>query len=708
MRTLHALLLLCSSAPMALAQAPYCAAHTVNGPDDGDYVARVLLGSVPAIDLTTTFTSGQDYQDYTLAGDGSVTRLVPGNMYFLTIKAGTFVGDDYAAWIDFDDNGTFEPDEVIADQFNTSAGQSLLFSFTVPADARVGYRRLRVRCCFNMPTPDPCGTFDYGETEDYTVVIDDGSPCIPLFSRGNTEGDAITQVYIDGVDFTIAGDETGYTDYRLFGGTIEVGGGSMLQVVTGAYDDDIVSVWVDWNNDGDWTDPLEDLGFANTTTPNELVSFALNPPNTILFPERVTLRIRVSFELNDPCADETYGDVKDFTLAIRREGLPCLTAYTAAYEYDGYALARIGYDLFADEDATDQWPFYTYATYGPFGTTFEQGDLLPHPLELTTRATNTGVWVLLDVNMDDDFDDAGELLASVVSTVVDQDHSVDLTIPVTCPPGLHHFRIHSFNNGAPPTSSCEPYIWGGETYDTELIVTEAGGPCLPFTLTWTVGNDAIDGVHLNTLDNTGTGAAFGPYYSDYRALSTELTTGSTYTLDIDPTNANVTQFAAYIDYNDNGDLDDPGENIANVIAPGYDYHPSFTVPGGVGVGPRLFRVRALKSTESLPIGACASSVSGEVEDYTVIINSGTAIGEATGAGLCVHTFPHAVVLTAFDASWSGAQVLVLDATGRSVRTGRIAGSRTVLDPDGLATGTYTVLVQGANGAWSGRFVHPGQ
>lgn len=687
------------------AQSPYCPAPTTNGPDGGDYIARVIMGASPAIDNTTTFDAGVDYQDYTLQGTGTVTRLIPSDNYFLTIQAGTYVGDHFAAWIDFDDNTVFDPTEVVAQQQNTSNGQSMLFSFNVPVDAKEGYRRMRVRCADGMSSPDPCGTFPYGETEDYTVLVDDGDPCVPLFAYGNSEGDEVMQVSINGLDFAIPNGETGYVDARFFGNAIEIGGVNTVEVTTGIYDDDIVSVWVDWNNDGDWDDLLEDIGSANTTMPNEVVSFPLNVPNTIVLPRHVVMRVRVSYALASPCADENFGEVEDYTLAIGHPGLPCVNGISAFEEIDAFALERIEYDLFANVDASDEWPFYEYWMYSPFGSV-EAGTALTHDLELTTRVIGTGVWVLLDINQDDDFDDAGEVLASVVSTVADQDHIVPLTIPASCAAGLHHFRVRSYNTANAPVNACAGNLFGGETWDTHLIVTAPGGPCIPPTLSWTVSNDAIDGVELNTLSNQNTGAPYGPYYSDYTALGTDLVMGATYTLEIDPTDANVTQFAAFIDYNDDGDLDDAGENVANVTEPAYDYYPAFTVPTGLVPGPRLLRVRAVHDMVSFPIGACEPSESGEVEDYTVNIqlNTGSEEPVASVPRLLPDASSATMVLVT-GADRLGAWIEVLDASGRSILMQRVISFRTLLDLSGADGGAYTVRLRGAGEAWTGRFVH---
>ena len=86
--------------------------------------------------------------------------------------------ENWAAWIDFNQNGTFESAELILSGSSSSAS-NLFADFTVPASAISGTTRLRISMKWNG-TPSPCETFSYGEVEDYTVNI--GSSNIKQFT----------------------------------------------------------------------------------------------------------------------------------------------------------------------------------------------------------------------------------------------------------------------------------------------------------------------------------------------------------------------------------------------------------------------------------------------------------------------------------------------------------------------------------------------
>jgi Zn-dependent metalloprotease/chitodextrinase len=88
------------------------------------------------------------------------------------ISAG-FSGSSYREywkiWIDYDQNGTFDSNEVIASGSSRSSG-TLSATFNIPTSALSGATRMRVSMKYNNGQT-ACETFSYGEVEDYTVII---------------------------------------------------------------------------------------------------------------------------------------------------------------------------------------------------------------------------------------------------------------------------------------------------------------------------------------------------------------------------------------------------------------------------------------------------------------------------------------------------------------------------------------------------------
>ena len=109
-------------------------------------------------------------------GYGNFTNLVAslqrGVSTTMNVQAG-FSGTAYTqfwrVWIDLNQNGTFESNELLVNGSSSSANL-LSATLNVPSTALLGATRMRVSMKYNA-APSPCETFPYGEVEDYTVVI---------------------------------------------------------------------------------------------------------------------------------------------------------------------------------------------------------------------------------------------------------------------------------------------------------------------------------------------------------------------------------------------------------------------------------------------------------------------------------------------------------------------------------------------------------
>lgn len=159
-----------------------------------------------------------------------------------------------------------------------------------------------------------------------------------------------------------------------------------------------------------------------------------------------------------------------------------------------------------------------------------------------------------------------------------------------------------------------------ETKTNYITVQVATGPCTP-----SVSNtcdEFIQNVTLNTINNT-TACTSGGYMS-YTSQSTTLNKGAQYTVTVTPAvGANVGQaytddeIAVWIDYNDDNDFLDAGEQVGYVlVAAGWSNQFTFTVPTGAVTGAVTMRVRISYSPDGA-IDPCAVATYGETEDYTV-------------------------------------------------------------------------------------------
>ncbi len=134
-----------------------------------------------------------------------------------------------------------------------------------------------------------------------------------------------------------------------------------------------------------------------------------------------------------------------------------------------------------------------------------------------------------------------------------------------------------------------------------------------------VNDEYISRVQLENIDNPSD----AQFYSDFTSISTDLTKNGQYTITVTPTWTGTVYneaYAVWIDYNQNGDFSDAGEQVwtqGNTTAT--TVSGTFTIPTTATNG--ATRMRVSMKYNAIPT-ACESFTYGEVEDYTVNIMSG--------------------------------------------------------------------------------------
>lgn len=130
-----------------------------------------------------------------------------GATYLLNVKFGT-CGNNYAGvgevWIDFDQNGNFDPYESIGTWVGTPPVAVSAFNFTVPANAQNGLTRMRVmqREAGTLPL-NPCGTYSWGSVMDFGITIGNGIDC-----TGYVGDDQNDPIIVNALPYTNTGDNS--------------------------------------------------------------------------------------------------------------------------------------------------------------------------------------------------------------------------------------------------------------------------------------------------------------------------------------------------------------------------------------------------------------------------------------------------------------------------------------------------------------------
>ena len=227
------------------------------------------------------------------------------------------------------------------------------------------------------------------------------------------------------------------------------------------------------------------------------------------------------------------------------------------------------------------------------------------------------------------------------------------------------------------------------------------GACTDETYCESSGDNSqewIGNVTVHTLNNTSDGGAGG--YEDFTSMAVDLQRGATYDVSFTPGYPNTAwteHFRVWIDLNQNGVFntaemlfdDDQGSN-STVTG-------TITIPLSAELGSARMRVSMAYGGQfggDYPQTSCDDGQDGEVEDYCVnILMEPDGISEVNGTfGMTVFPVPATNELTvSLDQRNSGSsQLILIDVTGKEVRSESINEQRATIDVSDLSSGIYMV------------------
>ncbi|WP_051229581.1 immunoglobulin-like domain-containing protein [Psychroserpens burtonensis] len=204
-------------------QLDYCNSASTNTNDE--FISRVQLNTI------NNASGAQFYSDFTNVS----TTLTKDTQYTITVTptwTGTVYSEGYSVWIDYNRDGDFtDAGEQVWTQAATQ-NTPVTGNFTIPNGAVENATRMRVSMKYNG-IPSECETFQYGEVEDYTVIIEGSGPDleVPVISLNGAStvnlnpGDTYNELgatATDNVDGNISG-------------SIIIGGDTVNTNVLGSY-----------------------------------------------------------------------------------------------------------------------------------------------------------------------------------------------------------------------------------------------------------------------------------------------------------------------------------------------------------------------------------------------------------------------------------------------------------------------------------------
>jgi hypothetical protein len=173
---------LCALSAALPLQAQYCT-PVVTSPGSANHISRVKL------DVIDNQTGSSSYSDFS---SSLTATLVRGKTYSITVRGGSYNDNRFRAWIDYDQNQSFNTsnEEVgVVNGIGANPAQGNI-NFTVPLSAPLGESRMRVRVRSN--TSNACATSQYGEAEDYGIYITPGG----ITTSGTCPGATLSFEYV--------------------------------------------------------------------------------------------------------------------------------------------------------------------------------------------------------------------------------------------------------------------------------------------------------------------------------------------------------------------------------------------------------------------------------------------------------------------------------------------------------------------------------
>ncbi len=507
-----------------------------------EWISKVQVGSF------SNSSGASKYSDFTsknidLPIGSSVTlNLTPG-------FSGKAYNEYWKVWIDYNKDGDFsDPGENV---FSGYASTAKLGAFVVSASAS-GSTRMRVSMQYNA-YPPACGSFRYGEVEDYTVTFvdnisgggDDGGDSSTDYC--SSQGDSQQYEWISKVQvgsFTNTSNQSHYSDYTLKNISLTPGQAVSLRLTPGfaSYSyPEYWKVWIDYNKDGDFSDPGENV-FSGSASASVSGSFTV--PSSASGSTR--MRVSMQYKAYPPaCGPFKYGEVEDYTVTFGPPPEP--VAPVADFSAD-HTYVQTGSQVhFIDQSSNNptSWSW-----------TFQGGSPSSSTQENPTITYNS--------------------------------------------PGDYPVTLSVSNSVGSDSKTKTSYI-----HVTEKVVSYC---------TSQGNNQAAEWIGKVQIGNFSSESGPSPY-SDFLSKTVLLTPGQTVSVILTPgfaATAYPEYWIVWIDYNKDGDFSDPGElvfsGMKNTALSG-----GFTVASNATGSTRM----RVAMSRIVPPKACGTFLFGEVEDYTV-------------------------------------------------------------------------------------------
>ncbi|MBN2893594.1 MAG: fibronectin type III domain-containing protein [Bacteroidales bacterium] len=529
----------CSEGPSAYTESAYFGYTPVTYCESkGNSATDEWIGAFALGSINNTSGNNGGYGDFT-AMSSDLNRGENASFSITPTWAGTKYNEGYAIWIDYNHDGDFE--DSGEQVFTKAASQTtpVTGSFTVPADAQTGETRLRVILKYNAIPASSCGTYDYGETEDYTVNIVNGGDNIAPSAPTSLTSNNVTTTTVD-LSWTASTDNVGVTGYDIYRngtklGTV-AGTSSTVSGLTAsttysfyviAYDaagnhsaeSNVIQVTTNANPDTQAPSAPTGLAYSNVTQISCDLSWNVATDNIGVTNYKVykdgafvANSSTTNYSVNGLSAGTTYqfyvkaedaaGNLSNASTAVsvttESAGITYCTSKGNSVNDEWIQKVQIG-QINNNSGANGG-----YGDFTNLSTPIYRGNSTTITITPAWSGTlyNEGYAVWIDYNQDGDFEDSGEL---VYSKAASQTNPVvgTFTVSTGSTLGVTRMRVSMRYNAIPP--SCGNFDYG-EVEDYTVDIQDAGdiqAPTAPSNLasssvtttsvqlSWTASTDNI-------------------------------------------------------------------------------------------------------------------------------------------------------------------------------------------------------------------------
>jgi hypothetical protein len=395
---------------------------------------------------------------------------------------------------------------------------------------------------------------------------------------------------------------------------------------------DIVSVWIDWNQDTVFDDATERVDLTNSSS---LVFTGNVPVPAGALPGSTRMRVRVSYAPGytmSACGTATYGEVEDYTVSVTASnmGACCASASNSCTFTDS---AGCGGIYFGDGTSCSPNPCEgacctpgsgacTVAIPASCAGTYQgsASSCTPNPCGGACCPVGSATCSITDsTGCSGAYQGNGTTCSPLnpCGGACCDGTSCNASLAAACTEGIFIAQ-----------AACSP---------TPCVYCSTTGNCNPGQ-----GEEAIVEVLFNGIDHTSDRASPASCYSDFTQYSTALQVGQSYpiTLVYLGTNPGYDHAAAWVDWNRNLVFDADERTVLTVGGVNTMFTGTITVPPTASPGQTALRLRITYSnTDSnvTPCGAAGNAGFAETEDYGVLIIPADYGACCDPSGACTHT-----------------------------------------------------------------------